>query len=194
MYNNASSGSCIWKRWLIVIHKVECRQVLKGLHNREPWQARCSQVAICIHPQTMYMKQKNSIEINTKIGVNSHKNRNHKRRKTKQQNSIKRFICTYRSTHTNIHITYWIHDKTVHLQLLTAPLVVGTTGRSTRGLSLIGDTILHILNTVPVRARRIGPTGGQRQVLAQQHGVHNRPAVRGQLGQFTIIRPPVDET
>ncbi len=29
--NNASSGSCIWKRWLVVIHKVECRQVLKEM-------------------------------------------------------------------------------------------------------------------------------------------------------------------
>jgi hypothetical protein len=45
---------------------VECRQVLKGLHNREPWQARCPQIAISIHPQTTYMKQKNNIWINTK--------------------------------------------------------------------------------------------------------------------------------
>jgi hypothetical protein len=46
---------------------VECRQVLKGLHNRESWQARCPQIAIRIHPQTMYMKHKNNIWINTKI-------------------------------------------------------------------------------------------------------------------------------
>jgi hypothetical protein len=135
------------------------------------------------------MKQKNSIKINTKIDVNSHKKEENKT--TKQYKKIYLYISVH--THKHSHCIL-IHDKTVHLQLLTAPLVVGTTGRSTRGLSLIGDTILHILNTVPVRARRIGPTGGQRQVLVQQHGVHNRPAVRGQLGQFTIIRPPVDET
>jgi hypothetical protein len=45
---------------------VECRQVLKGLHNREPWQARCPQIAISIHPQTTYMKQKNNIWIKIK--------------------------------------------------------------------------------------------------------------------------------
>ena len=86
-----------------------------------------------------------------------------------------------------------MHDKTMHLQLLPAPLVVGTTCRSTSGPSLIGDTILHILNTVPVRTRRVGPTGRQRQVLVQQHRMHYRPTIRGQLGQFTIIGLSVNE-
>jgi hypothetical protein len=140
------------------------------------------------------MKHKNNIWVNIKLNIEKvTKIALIKRNKTNQRNKLNIYLHISVHTH-NIQIAQWIHNKTVHLQLLSTPLIVGTTGRSTRGSSLIGNTILHILNAVPVRARRIGPTGGQRQVFVQQHGVHNRPAVRGQLRQFTIIGPSVDKT
>ena len=84
-----------------------------------------------------------------------------------------------------------MHDKTMHLQLLPAPLVIGTTCRSTSGPSLIGDAVLDIQHTVSVCTSRVGLSHSQGQALVQQHRVHNRPTLSGQPGQFAIIRSSV---
>jgi hypothetical protein len=91
----------------------------------------------------------------------------------------------------NINDFTCIHNKTVHLQLLPAPLIIGTAGRGTCGLPLIGDIVLDIQHTVSVCASRVGPSYRQRQALVQQHRVDNRPTISGQLGQFTIVRSSV---
>jgi hypothetical protein len=97
------------------------------------------------------------------------------------------------SVHTLKQQTIYMHNKTVHLQMLPAPLVISTTGRSAGRPPLIGDTVLNIQHIVSVCASRVGPPDSQGQVLVQQHRVHNRPTIGGQLGQFTIIRLPIDK-
>jgi hypothetical protein len=170
---------------------VERRQVLKGFNNREPWKSRCSKIMVRVHLQTEYMKHKRI----TYGLIQNKMNRSQKIALTKE--TIKQYIRRkniYLNIPVHIHNINdftCIHNKTVHLQLLPAPLIIGTAGRGTCGLPLIGDIVLDIQHTVSVCASRVGPSYSQRQALVQQHRVDNRPTINGQLGQFTIVRSSV---
>jgi hypothetical protein len=79
----------------------------------------------------------------------------------------------------------------MHLQLLSAPLVISTTCRGACGLSFIGNIVLDVQHAMPVCSHGVHPPQGQRQIPLQQHRVYNRPSINCQLGQVTIIRSSV---